>query len=509
MSYSYEYDESGLASSYLAVSFLIPATIVFTYLEATKKQKKVLECGSCTKKTQSRMVPRFMLFMLYALLAYFVNNIRTIKMDIKKGFDPLEVLGVSLDASKKTIKKKMQKLLMKYAASKAPEGKKEEYEKKSVDISKAYVIMKNKEDFNSWLNTESKSGEIMAIPDVVMKNALVAFLVYCAILGALLPFYAFRKWKTMRNRNRLGVCFKSVEEILKYFEGDLKKKNVQSMMWVISQSEEYKGIQNVDCNLLREVIGAEYGYPLPDPKTVNNGFFVLCDILFRTNLTPEADRKFIQEKSLGLIECMKNIALVKGQPEVLRNLFTLQAMIVQRVFDEEYFLLQFPTVNFRDLFILKIKKGRIEDCAEDKLRKSLPRIKVEEFVASVKPTGISSEDASDVEDVESLEDNSNADYFSIPKDSLVTVRVRLSTTNSDLCVHSHYLDSPLEHSWVAFITIDNILHKKMIKIDEKSKEINFEFESFGKKKTSEIKLYLQDGYYLKNNQEASILIKYV
>lgn len=502
MSYSYEYDESGLASSYLALSFLIPVTLVYTYKVVTERKPRLLKCSCCRRSTRWSIFPKFMLFMLFGFVAYFVNNIRTIKLEVKKDFDPLEVLGVSLDASKKVIKRKMQTLLMKYAVSKAPEGKKEEYEKKCMDISKAYVIMKNKDSFNSWLNTESKSGEIMAIPDVIMKNALVAFLVYCIILGVALPLYAFRKWKMMRFKNRLGVEFKSMEEFLKYFNEELRRSGsvVRSLQWILSQSVEFQSVSCDGLGVLRDLVGTEYGYPLPDPKYVNDGFFVLCDILFRTGQASREKRMFILEKSLLLVDSMKYIAFTKGYVEVLKGIYTLQAMIVQGVFDEEFYLLQYPSVGFRDIYL---KKGKTPEL-------NIPKVKIEEFVASVKCTGISQEDASDVEEEEEeIVQKENKAVFNIPKGSLVTVKISLSTTNSGYAVHSHCVEEPLDHSWTAFISLDNVLHKKMVKITEEKKEIEFEFNTHDRKRSTEIKLYVLDGFYLKNNLEETITIKYV
>lgn len=576
MSYSYEYDKSGLASSYLALSFLVPITLVYIYFCFTRKSSKSLKCSTCPSKKSTPFFSFFMLFMLLCLVSFFINNIRTIKMEIKKDFDPLEILGVSLNATPKQIKRKMQNLLMKYSVQKAPEDKKKEYEKICMNISKAYVIMKNKESFNSWLNTESKSGEIMAIPEIIMENAFTAFLIYCVILGVALPFYAFKKWKSMKNKNRLGVNFKSMEEIIGYFNEDLRKKgNVKNLIWILSRSVEFnlhksdedfkdegssfkdKGINKDSSSTtlsstsltssstlntsipspsssssalfksIKDKVGEDYGYPLPDPKTVPDGLYIFYDFLFRTGLSSPLEKKKIVKFSLSLVECMKLIAFNRGYIDLLKEIFTLQSMIVQAVFDEEYYFLQYPFVNFKDLFILKIKKGgkipgealkcllensKLKEA--EKLRESIPKIVIDEFVATVKKTRLIEEEGNEEDEVSDIKEDNDEEINNdngvhiIPKGSLVTIKARFTTTNNLLNVHTHFIDTPLEHSWTAFISIDNILHKKFIKIS-KSQEISFEFEAPGNRKSSEVQLYLLDGFYLKNNLEESILIKYV
>ncbi|WUR02597.1 protein transport protein SEC63 [Vairimorpha necatrix] len=535
MSYKYQYDESGLASSYLALSFILPITLYFSYKFFFKKNISRLSCKcvSCKNLPKERnFFGNFSLIFLWILVSILLKNVLVIKLDLKRDFDPFEILGIDINTNPKLIKKKMVKMMLKYNVDRCPENKKKEYEEKIIEISKAYNIVKDKNTFAKWLNNESKSGEIMAIPDVIMKNATLAFIIYCLILGLCLPNYAYRKWKNIKTKNSLGVQFDSMECFINFINEDLKKKcDIKNLLVILTKSKEFSTKKfSSNAKNIKSNIEYNFGYPLPDVKNLNEGFLVLMDHLFRLNECKEKDLDFIKTHSLILIDGMKCVAITKGYTEIYKKLFTLQAMILQSVFDEEYFLLQYPHVKFSDLFLKKIsgQKVDVQEALSNLLsgqelkdallvHENIKKIVVKEFSAATQNTG-NLNDASDVEDedkedlIVKKEKIKNFNTFKIENKSLVTIKVRLDILNKskiEKCVHTYNIKERSLCTWSVFLTVDNILHKNIEVIDEKNlKDVMFTFDAPADKISSEVKLYIMNGQYLRNNVEETIILKY-
>ncbi|EOB11778.1 SEC63-like protein [Nosema bombycis CQ1] len=153
---------------------------------------------------------------------------------------------------------------------------------------------------------------------------------------------------------------KMIRGVVLRIRGLIKISSSSTLTSPLSSSSTINTSLNTSSALFKSIkdkVGEDYGYPLPDPKTVPDGLYIFYDFLFRTGLVSPLEKKKIVKSSLSLVECMKLIAFNRGYIDLLKEIFTLQSMIVQAVFDEEYYFLQYPFVNFKDLFILKIKKG--------------------------------------------------------------------------------------------------------------------------------------------------------
>lgn len=543
MGYDYEYDESGVASSYLVLSLLIPVGLYLTYdLMRGKAVRRVrCVCRGCSERHVDRKSKRKVVAaIVWVLVAYLASNVGTLKMDYKKGFDPLEVLGVEDGAGAREVKKRLRQLLMKYNVSKAPAGFRKEYEDKQKMINKAYGLVSNKERYEAWLNSESKTGEIVAIPGAVVRHGMYAFAVYSVVLGVLLPRWAYRRWREMRDKNRVGVRFRTMEMLYERIDGRLNQvrcpvEMAMGLVQLIAKSAEFaerRWRSNVDG--LRAQIESGFGFPLRDCGDESTGYLVLMDHLFRTGRATREDREYVQRESLRLIEGMKAIGAAKRLGGVVKGLIVLEGMIIQAVFDPRYAALQIPFVRFEDVFMRVRGKGRagLSECVEQveggeqqesarNVWNGIPRIEICEFNASVIKTGV----VGDGDDVESGDSDDvvvagpdegragDSSVYVVPGGSIATVRVTVRKTGGSrgfgAIAHAPYMKEAFRPKWAVMLTIDNVMYGKMQVVDdfEKKASVRFGIDVGELKKTCECKVFVGCGEYVDVNAERSIVIK--
>ncbi|ADM11687.2 preprotein translocase subunit Sec63 [Encephalitozoon intestinalis ATCC 50506] len=549
MAYDYEYDESGLASSYLLLSMLVPVALYMTYdlVDSTPIRRVRCFCPGCKNKNVKRKTKRKVFtIIIWIVISYLVGNIRTLKIEYKKGFNPLEVLGIDEDAGEKEIKKRLRMLLMKYNLGKAPEELRKEYEEKQKMINRAYGLVSNKKKYETWLNRESKTGEIVAIPKMIVSQGIYAFVLYSLLLGVLLPRWAYRKWKEIRDLNRVGVNFRTMEMFYEKIDdrmnqGKYNHDVVEKLMALMTRSVEfmeYGWKSNVEG--LRGRIESGFGYPLRDCGKEGKGYLVLMDHLFRTGQAAKSDVEYVQKASLRLIEGMKAIGIAKRYGNVVKSLVVLESMIIQAVFDPKYWMLEIPFVRFEDLFIQENRKEKMseEECLRAffsgsnlesgmNVYRSIPVIKISEFSASVIETGVV-KDISDVSESETenlvtrnegeegvRNGRSEQAVYVIPGGSIATINVTLEREcyldekKGEVIVHAPFMKESFFVKWIVMLTIDNVIYGKIQIIDDFSKKakVRFSIDSGELKKACECKVFVGCGEYLNRNAEKSIVIK--
>ncbi|KMV65981.1 preprotein translocase subunit Sec63 [Encephalitozoon cuniculi EcunIII-L] len=552
MAYDYEYDESGLASSYLVLSMLVPVALYMTYdlIETPPLRRVRCACHGCRNKNVSRKTKR-KVFTTVAWLAisYLISNIRTLKIEYRRGFDPLEVLGIDQDTGEREIKKRLRMLLMKYNLSKAPPELRSEYEEKQKTVNKAYGLVSNKKRYEAWLNSESKTGEIVAIPKVIVRRGMYAFVMYSLLLGVFLPRWAYRRWREIRDLNKVGVNFVTMEMFYEKIDGRMNQGKCALEMYtglilIMARSvefAEYRWKSNVEG--LRGRIESNFAFPLKECGKENKGYLVLMDHLFRIGQAARSDVEYVQRVSLRLIEGMKAIGIAKRYGNVVKNLVVLEAMIIQAVFDPRYFLLQIPFVRFEDLFIQEKSKERVSaegylgaipggEHRESALNvyNSIPQVEISEFSASVIETGAikndsSDSDVSEAEDLATRNDSEEAvrgakceqTVYVIPGGSIATVSVTLdrrcqgdvADKGGKMIVHAPFMKEAFSVKWIVMLTVDNVIYGKIQVVDdfEKKANVRFSIDVGELKKTCECKVFVGCGEYLNRNVEKSIIIK--
>ncbi|TBU19288.1 subunit Sec63 of preprotein translocase [Hamiltosporidium tvaerminnensis] len=428
MSHNYEYDDSGLASSYLFLSILLPITLYKIYKYFTLKSK-VLEfpcvCDFCTKKVRRKRFGINSLIFLIPIVCILLKNIFTIKMERKSSiFNPYEVLGLQEEASKREIKKAFRKMNKKYDDVFAPEGSKEEYKNKKVEIGKAYNVLKDGKGFQKMIEEEidAKGNEIVAIPKWIINQGYVMLILYAIILGLVFPRWAVSKWKKNIERNKLGVYYTTMEYLYGKISSDLvsgtsEYSTVRNLINILTETREFKERKWKTKNIseIKNLIEYKFGVPLKDDKKACDGYFILCDHLFRTGKSETQDIEYIQRTTISLLNAMKKICFARNLESVLKNIFVFEKMVVQAIFDPEYWMMQYPHVKFENILLggKIVGKGNVYENTEEFLKsileeadlkvdlelfKKLPKIYFKNINCGVKSTGHVEEEASDVDE---------------------------------------------------------------------------------------------------------------
>ncbi|AFM98453.1 preprotein translocase subunit Sec63 [Encephalitozoon hellem ATCC 50504] len=549
MAYDYEYDESGLASSYLLLSMLVPVALYMTYdlVDSSPIRRVRCSCSGCKNKDVNRKTKRKVFTtIIWIVISYLISNIRTLKIEYNKGFDPLEVLGIDEGTGEKEIKKRLRRLLMKYNLSKAPEDLRKEYEEKQKIINKAYGLVSDKKRYEAWLNSESKTGEIVAIPKIVIKRGMYAFALYSLLLGVFLPRWAYRKWREIRDLNRVGVNFRTMEMFYEKIDAGVNQTKcpseaVTKLIMIMMRSVEFSEYRwKSDVEGLRGKIESGFAFPLKDCGKESKGYLVLMDHLFRIGQAERSDVEYVQRASLRLVEGMKAIGIAKRYGNVVKSLVILESMIIQAVFDMKYSMLQIPFVRFEDIFIQENCKEKISaegyigtalsgEKRESALNvcNSIPLVRIAEFSASVIETGVVKDEEDDEpSSSENLVTKNDSEekaksareqaVYVIPGGSIATINVVLDREckvdgcgKGEMIVHAPFMRESFFVKWIVMLTVDNVIYGKIKVIDdfEKRTSIRFSVDVGEVRKMCECKVFVGCGEYMNRNVEKSIVIK--
>lgn len=542
MSYSHKYDESGLVSSYLLLSLITPIAIYLTYLslKKTTKARVMCSCSGCKRiPKKSRYLKNIAMVVCWAVIALMVKNTQTLKMEVSKGFNPLNVLGLEAESSQKELSKRFKKLNLKYRIKMKDAKYKKECEEKLAEISKAYNIVKNKKQFEKWLNFESKTDEIIAIPNIVMQKGGFAFFIYSLLLGIVLPKWAYGKWKVMKENNKVNVNFNTMETFYKKIHKDISGTNEEIIRYLINvlcASEELANHKwTSKMSGIKAKIENEYAYPLTEPRSNEKGYFVLYDHLFRLGYINSEDREYLHSVLLNLIEGMKAIAVAKRLPSLIENILVIRAMIIQAVPDIKYSLLQYPYIKFIDLFMSK-KDPNPNEFIEANLSdgeksaalwvlNNVPFFTISKFRASVINTGEEKENS--IEPMDVMEDDlltntrletlgkkkEKTTLFVVPKNSQVTVTAFIKKENVKLngekFVHAPYFSQNVDITYTAILSINGVLHEKPMVFEdfEDIKKIEFKVNTYDKPNIYQYDLIVICSEYLKCVESKRIPVK--
>lgn len=534
MSRKYFYDDSGLPTSYLLLSIFLPLAVTLSYKYIYRKKEYSCKCINCLKhkKSKESKFKVVLLAVLWTVVSLLIKNVLTIQHK-GKGYNPYTVLGVEPECTKVQLKSSFRKLALKNDPHRFQGEERKEAEIRLREIVKAYNLINE----GIKIDTEA-SVEYIAIPDFMVTKGNFLLFLYFLFLGILLPRFAYQKYKSTNLKNRFDVNYKTTDSFYKMMINKENKKlndtfikNESFIRWLIqfitssSDLEDHKYKKSIN---IKSLVEETFGYPLKEGSTA---YFVLMDHLFRTEQADFSDLQFVQNKSLQIIQSLKEIAVQKENDLLLERLFTLERMIIQAVFDEEYCDMQ-KGDTFEEIFRRRKMKERKVEREFD-----FPQLKVKDIKAYVERT-ILLEDQAEQQNLlkQSVENQSNDDpkemndtlkkvtekindsvnstvnitdkpnSFVLPCDSKITISFQTEMIGPKM-IHAPFLKEDILTNWCVFLMVDNKLHDEFKEIKESNKITKFIIES--KNKPMNVKLLFKTAGYFGIDKEESISIRIV
>lgn len=497
MNQDYEYDDSGLVSSYLGLAILLPVALYVTYSRLFSQstiKKYPCSCIHCGRNLirQKKNTSIFLVAVLWTILSFLTRNILTLRLEYKsKYFNPYRILEVDSDASMQIIKKAFRRKVAKLNPDIAADEEKQEITEKLKEVIKAFNFLK--EDKGEVFANET-TYEVMAIPKWVVEKGYIVLLFYGIVIGVYLPYWAFRKWNQRVQKNRFGIYYSTIDAF--YRKAEVYPKDYRNIINFVVSSRDLSERKWKSGNLcfLKQEIEERFGVPVKEPEKMNQAYFVLLDHFFRTGKADIEDLEFVQARCIGIANSLKEIAIQKGMLELLNTLFVFERMVIQAVFDPEFYLMQVPENDFEKVLL---KNKKIRDF-EDK--KTLPRAEIKNLEAFVKNTEL----------LESSSRKVAEGVYEVPKNSRITLKFELSRKEDEF-VHSPFLRKEIKLVWTIFASVDGRILESTIMVPNVSEKRNFElvFDSASGQAQSNVVVYVKSGAYFDIDQEASLVIKYM
>ncbi|EPR78204.1 Sec63-like protein [Spraguea lophii 42_110] len=520
--HQYAYDENGLATSYLLLSILVP---LFLYFLCTYKKEISFKCD-CTeckgrKKSYKFLIYLMKVILISILLFVLIRNILTIKLEGRVEDNPYHILQIDEDATDAQVKKAFRKLSAIYDTDVCKEEEKKEYEEITKNISKAYAILRNKENYKQWI-IDDKKEEIVAIPKELKDSGYLIFLFYGIAFGIFLPLWAFRRWMRTIEINRIGVRY----DTMKSFYYQLANiSSVKDLIGMIADAKELQIAADIDFLTLKALIESKYAYPLREVKKMNNGYAILMDHLFRTKFTSDSLRKEIQNKSIILINAISKLVQCNNNVEALNNILIVEKMINQAIFDPEYFLLQYPNVKFEDIFFDKQngKSYTVNEKDVKDIKEKIPDI-------SLTVEGLEKNNG-----IYLVEKNKMCELTVILKNSLIGDINNLSLDNDSIGfvlkpdgekdfrlensvgkylkipVHAPYMLNNIFLEYTAYLVVDGLINQELVRFSSfsENKSIVFPLDTIKDGHTKQLDIYVINNAYFQGDIKQSIRIKAV
>lgn len=409
----FQYDPSGFLSSYLMLSIILPFTMVFIYysrqsiisLDCTcriclRREQKKNEISShfvakklgCLAPSLQSSVPtqiitilrkpfttksfknKKYIFILLIFCFVLLRNVLTLSLKSSGSFNPYEILDVDETADLKTIKRAYRRKIRQFDSDLFDDEDKKKVDDISVLINKAYQILSNEEGFSE--NDDKVS--FYSLPSVLRNHGNVFLALYILVLAVYVPFFAYKRWHMSQMYNKLGVSYATMEIFYNKLSVDIENTQImliRSLIGILSEADEYK-IFSKKYSVPEEFknnIEMNFGMPLKDSDKITVPYAMLIDHLFRTEYFN--DPEFLK-LTMKLINGMKMVAVARSAFNIFEKILILEKMVVQAVFDPNYFLLQLPHFTFEDLLM---KNWELNDAQKEEHRRIqnfIPKVEV-------------------------------------------------------------------------------------------------------------------------------------
>ncbi|EJW04196.1 hypothetical protein EDEG_01514 [Edhazardia aedis USNM 41457] len=279
--HQYSYDETGLPSSYLALTFTIPLTLYTLYISIKKKEKNC-QCKSCIntrtnseerffsnklyyiskdtikseqsnrnilRKVTCKVISKKNILLQYIFFVFLLclnimlaYKIKTTKVSSSSTtFDPYKILNVDENCSKKDLKRAFRKIVKKNDPDSAKtEEEREKRTEMMYAVTKAYNLLQDGTKLHKF-NTEIKDSQVIyALPEILVCYYFLFF--YFGVF-VLFVFLAFKYWIREVGLNLHKICFDSVGVLydsLRADKTDFKKNFVEDLL---CETKEFKNVE--------------------------------------------------------------------------------------------------------------------------------------------------------------------------------------------------------------------------------------------------------------------------
>lgn len=395
---NFQYDESGNTFYYFLLTFLgiilFPSTYYFwpteekvdpekkkkyqahardsIYAEACQEKGERMELKDPWRKTRQR-IALFFIFIGWILFAMIIYQISLFDYEMAN-FDPYEILGVSLDADKKTIKSQYKKLSLIYHPDK-PTGN----EKLFMKLRKAYDALTDETARYNWEHYGNPDGPQamqfgIGLPAWIVeeKNSVWVLGVYALIFMIGLPTAVWYWWSRSSKFSGEQVLLDTTQ-LYYYFFHKTPHMMLRRVLMVLAASLEFERGHNHEI-VERPTDNAEIPQLMKGLPNlgINNkekplcfGYSVKARALLFAHLsriplpkhTLHQDRLYIIKKCPYLIQemvsCLSQLILLAHAGRIARlpSLDTVEstmkcsALVVQALWDKASPLLQLPHVE--------------------------------------------------------------------------------------------------------------------------------------------------------------------
>ncbi|EMR09310.1 hypothetical protein PNEG_02269 [Pneumocystis murina B123] len=381
----YNYDEEGHFFPFVVLTFLIiiliPITFSFLYVEYKKDKEYCCLCDFCKEKNKilheyrkrtilKPKISKKAIFISvgWCLVGYVIYQISSIKVE-HKIWDPYEILGISMSATEKEIRKQYKKLSLKLHPDKVLLNEtqtRESVESLYIEVTKAYKALTDDDVRRNYIEYGHPDGKQdfsigIALPKWIVesKNNYYVLSAYAIAFGFALPYFVGKWWYGNKLYTREGIHAKSAERFFKGVEEIMVPGKAELL---ISQSQEYKfltGFEDELKTIEQKILQKDNKYLLHKQQDLSyrKTYLLLYAHFHRIGLQSFKLRKeqiSLLESILALHAGLLSISLIYGFLQPIIYIMELSQSIVQGIPSSGSPLLQLPYIS------KKIAKGILE-----------------------------------------------------------------------------------------------------------------------------------------------------
>lgn len=279
----YNYDENGATFNYFLLAMLsillVPSTysMLFGGPKKSSSKKGGCDCEGClkknvrlvqkAKKNTPLVTPRAILFVIgWAAFTFVSYKVATTSLESGGSWDPYEIIGgINMMSTEQAIKSRYRKLARTSHPDKAPEDATKEgkdlFEKKWIEINKAYKVLTDSEArkiFDEYGNPDGPAAMTLgiALPKWLVKDGYTAWVlvVYALIFGCGLPYIVHRWWSQAKNMTKDKI----LHTTMALFYRELKETiPINFVVDLLASASEYKEIVSLEKSSAYNALEAE------------------------------------------------------------------------------------------------------------------------------------------------------------------------------------------------------------------------------------------------------------